>query len=162
MDFEHSKIHDGRGYDVDVEFTLTGTASNYYHLQTGDYNIHLKDLEMTTDKNDVKAWLFIDSAVTKSTSPLAITIHNSDHNSDNVCSMSLYTNSTITNEGTIRKVNFIAGSTGQAQDTSGGTNTYDLWEFITKKNEDYLLKIQRIVADGNTKGTFRLRMYEET
>jgi hypothetical protein len=76
--------------------------------------------------------------------------------------MSLYTNSTITNEGTIRKVNFIAGSTGQAQDTSGGTNTYDLWEFITKKNEDYLLKIQRIVADGNTKGTFRLRMYEET
>ena len=26
MEFEHSKIHDGRGYDCDIEFTLTGTA----------------------------------------------------------------------------------------------------------------------------------------
>ncbi len=42
MEFEHSKIHDGRGYDVDIEFTLTDTTSLYYHLETGIYNCHLK------------------------------------------------------------------------------------------------------------------------
>lgn len=162
MEFEHSKIHDGRGYDVDIEFTLTGTASNYYHLETGQYKIHLKDLELITDKNEVKAWLFIDSVVAKSSSPLAITIYNSDHNSENICSMKMYTNSIITNEGTSRKVYYNAGTTGQAQDVSGNMSNPDNWEFITKPNEDYLLKIQRIVADGDTKGTFRLRLYEET
>lgn len=162
MEFEHSKIHDERGYDVDVEFTLTGTTSAYYHLETGQYKIHLKDLEITTDKNEVKAWLYIDSVVTKSSSPLAVTIYNSDHNSTNICSMKMYTNSVITNEGTIRKVYYNAGASGQAQDVSGNPNNPDNWEFITKPNEDYLLKIQRIVADGDTKGTFRLRLYEET
>jgi hypothetical protein len=37
-----------------------------------------------------------------------------------------------------------------------------MWEFITKKNENYLLKIQRIVADGDTTGLLRLKYYEET
>jgi hypothetical protein len=117
---------------------------------------------MTTDKNEVKAWLFINPTITKSSSPLAITINNSDHNSDNDCSMKMYTNSVITSEGTMRKVYYNAGSTGQAQDVSGNSNTADTWEFITKPNENYLLKIQRIISDGNTKGTFRLRLYEET
>ena len=162
MEFEHSKIHDERGYDVDIEFTLTGTASNYYHLETGQYKIHLKDFEMTTDKNEVKAWLYMDSTVTKSSSPLAITIHNSDHNSSNICSMKMYTNSVITSEGTIRKVYYNAGSSGQGQTVAGESNMADTWEFITKPNDDYLIKIERIVADGDTKGKLRLRLYEET
>jgi hypothetical protein len=162
MQLEHSKIHDQRGYDVDIEFTLTGTASTYYHLETGQYNIHLKDFEIITDKNEVKAWLFIDSVVAKSSSPLAVTIFNSDHNSANVCSMNLYTNSVITSEGTTRKVYYIAGTTDVGQTANGSSNLADTWEFITKKNEDYLIKIQRIVADGNTKGNLRLRLYEET
>jgi hypothetical protein len=162
MEFEHSKIHDERGYDLDVEFTLTGTTSIYYHLETNEYKIHLKDLEITTDKNEVKAWLYVDSLVTKSSSPLAVTIHNSDHNSTNICSMKMYTNSVITNEGTIRKVYYNSGAAGIGQTSAGSSSLGDAWEFITKQNEDYLLKIQRIVEDGNTKGTFRLRMYEET
>jgi len=65
MEFEHSKIHDGRGYDVDIEFTLTGTASIYYHLESNDYNCHLKDFELTTNKPEVKAWLYVNPTVAK-------------------------------------------------------------------------------------------------
>jgi hypothetical protein len=162
IEIEHSKIHDGRAYDVDVEYTLTGTTSIYYHLQTGEFNAHIKDLEINANKNEVKAWLYINPVVAKSTSPLEITINNSDHTSENVCSMKIYTNSVITNEGDIRKVYYIAGATGVANISNGESNYTDNWEFITKKNEDYLLKIQRIVEDGDTIGTFRIRLYEET
>jgi hypothetical protein len=161
MEFEHSKIHDGRGYDCDIEFTLTGTASTYYHIETGDLNIHIKDLELTTDKNEVKAYLFIDTTVAKSTSPTEIIVFNSDHTSENICSMKVYSNSAVTAEGTKRKVYYIAGSAGVGQTVSGDSRDADAWEFITKKNEDYLIKIQRIVVDGNTIGTLRLKLYEE-
>jgi hypothetical protein len=162
MEFEHSKIHDGRGYDCDIEFTLTGTASTYYHIETGDLNIHIKDLELTTDKNEVKAYLFIDTTVAKSTSPTEITVFNSDHTSDNLCSMKVYSNSVVSAEGTKRKVYYLAGSAGVGQTVSGDSRDADAWEYITKKNEDYLIKIERIVADGNTIGTLRLKLYEET
>jgi hypothetical protein len=161
MEFEHSKIHDGRGYDVDVEYTLTGTTSIYYHLETTNLNVHIKDLELTTNKNEVKAWLFINPSITKNVSPQTITIFNSDHNSNNISSLNIYTNSTINSEGTKRKVYYIVGSTGVGQITGGDSNFSDTWEFITKKNENYLLKIQRIVEDGNTNGSFRIRFYEE-
>jgi hypothetical protein len=162
MEFEHSKIHDERGYDCDVEFTLTGTASTYYHLETGDLKIHIKDLELTTDKKEVKAFLFISPTVAKSTSPTEITIFNSDHNSANVCSAKLYSNSAVTADGTKRKVYYLAGASGIGNTESGQSRQADSWEFITKKNENYLIKIQRIVADGNTTATMRLKLYEET
>jgi hypothetical protein len=162
MEFEHSKIHDGRGYDCDVEFTLTGTASTYYHFETGDFNIHIKDLEVTTDKNEVKAYLFINPTVAKSTSPTEVTIFNSDHTSGNICSAKLYSNSTVTAEGTKRKVYYLAGVDQPGQNSAGQSRMSDEWEFITKKNEDYLIKIERLVTDGNTTAVMRLKMYEET
>jgi hypothetical protein len=162
MEFEHSKIHDGRGYDVDIEFTLTGTTSLYYHLETGIYNCHLKDFELTTNKPEVKAWLYVNPTVAKSTSPQQVTIYNSDHTSNNTSSLKIYTNSTVTADGTKRKVYYVVGSTGVGQTMAGSQNSYDMWEFITKKNENYLLKIQRIVADGDTTGLLRLKYYEET
>jgi len=162
MEFEHSRIHDGRGYDCDIEFTLTGTASTYYHIETGDLNIHIKDLELVTDKNEVKAFLFIDTTVAKSTSPTEITVFNSDHTSDNVCSMKVYSNSIVSAEGTKRKVYYIAGADQAGQQSAGQARMADSWEFITKKNEDYLIKIVRLVTDGNTTATMRLKLYEET
>lgn len=162
MEFEHSKIHDGRGYDCDIEFDLTGTTPIYFHLETSEYKLHLKDFEITTDKNEVKAYFYINSVVAKNESPAEKTIFNSDHNSENICSGKIYTNSTVNNEGTIRKVYYLQGSLGQGQDVSGTSRESDVWEFITKDNEDYLLKIVRIVEDGNTKGTLRLKLYEET
>jgi len=162
MAFEHSRIHDGRGYDCDVEFTLTGTASTYYHFETGQYNIHIKDLELTTDKNEVKAFLFIDTTVAKSTSPTEVTIFNSDHTSNNECSAKLYSNSAVSAEGTKRKVYYIAGTDQQGPQSAGQARMADDWEFITKKNEDYLIKIERLVTDGNTTAVMRLKLYEET
>ena len=162
MAFEHSRIHDGRGYDCDVEFTLTGTASTYYHFETGQYNIHIKDLELTTDKNEVKAFLFIDTTVAKSTSPTEVTIFNSDHTSNNICSAKLYSNSSVSAEGTKRKVYYIAGTDQVGQSSAGQARMADDWEFITKKNEDYLIKIERLVTDGNTTAVMRLKLYEET
>jgi hypothetical protein len=161
MDFEHSKIHDERGYDVDIEFTLTGTASTYFHIETSEFKCHLKDFEITTNKPEVKAWLYINPTVAKSTSPQEITVYNSDHNSANESSLKIYTNSAVTAEGTIRKVYYVVGSIGQGQTSAGSQNSYDNWEFITKENENYLLKIERIVADGDTTGMLRIRYYEE-
>ncbi len=162
MEFEHSKIHDGRGYDVDIEFTLTGTASIYYHIESNEFNCHLKDFELTTNKPEVKAWFYINPTVAKSTSPQQATIFNSDHTSSNESSLKIYTNSTVTADGTKRKVYYVVGSSGVGQTMAGSQNAYDTWEFITKKNENYLLKIQRIVADGDTTGLLRLKYYEET
>jgi hypothetical protein len=161
MEFEHSKIHDERGYDVDIEFTLTGTASTYFHIETSEFKCHLKDFELTTNKPEVKAWLYINPTVAKSTSPQQITVYNSDHNSVNESSLKIYTNSTITAEGTKRKIYYVVGSIGQGQTSAGSQNAYDNWEFITKQNENYLLKIERIVANGNTTGLLRLKYYEE-
>jgi hypothetical protein len=75
--------------------------------------------------------------------------------------MKVYSNSVVSAEGTKRKVYYLAGSAGVGITVSGDSRSADAWEYITKKNEDYLIKIERIVADGNTIGTLRLKLYEE-
>ena len=161
IQFAHSKIHHGRGYDVDVDFTLTGVTATYYHIETGDLNMHLKDLELTTNKADVQCEIFKLPTISKNETPVEVVVFNSDDTSSNVCSMKLYSNSTITAEGTKRKIYYIPGAVYSNNKEAGQSKTSDEWEIILNKNSDYLIKVLRLVADGNTKVVMRLKMYEE-
>lgn len=162
IEVEHSKIHDGRGYDTDVEIELIGTTPQYFHLETGDSQIHLKDIELTTNKANVQCFLLINPTVTKNESPTELTIFNSDVTSNNICSMKMYSNSIVSADGTKRKNYFISGTQSVGNIESGSSRASDEWELILDTNSDYLIKILRTVVDGNTKVVFRLKMYEET
>lgn len=161
IEYEHASIHAERGWDCDIEFTLSTTTPKYYHLRTTDKEIHLKDLIINTNKPEVKVWLYKAPTVTLNASPTQQTIFNSDDDSIKTCSFHIYTNSTVVSEGTKRKVYYLAGSTGQGHSSAGEVSAIPFWEFILDFNADYLIKIQRIVADGDTTGVLKIRAYEE-
>lgn len=161
IEYEHAEIHEGNGYDVDLEFTLTGQTPLYFHLKTGAYKIHLKDLFITTDKAEVKTYIYNSPTVVLNNSPTTSTIFNADDNIATSTTLTIYKNSTISADGTIRKVYYNSGSTDIGQTSNGGTNSTQFWEYILKTNTDYLIKIIRIVEDGNTLGVLKIKYYEE-
>jgi hypothetical protein len=161
IEYEHARIHEGHGWDCDIEFTLIGTTPNYYHIRTGEYEIHLKDIVITTNKPEIKLYLYKNPTVTLNGSPTQPTIFNSDDDETTTCSMRIYTNSTVVSEGTKRKTYYLSGSTGQGHSSAGEASAYGVWEYILNPNTDYLIKIVRIVADGDTTGVFKIRFYEE-
>jgi hypothetical protein len=161
IEYEHASIHDERGFDCDIEFTLSTTTPKYYHIKTGADEIHLKDLIISTNKPEVKVWLYKNPTVTLNASPTQETLHNSDDDSVKTCSMKVYNNSTITNDGTIRKVYYLAGSSGNGHSSAGEVSAVPFWEFIMNPNSDYLIKILRLVSDGDTTGVLKLRLYVE-
>lgn len=161
IEYEHSRIHDGYGFDCDIEFTLIGTTPKYYHIKTGSDEIHLKDIVITTNKAEVKLYLFKNPTVTLNASPTEETIFNSDDDQINSSSMKIYNNSTVSADGTIRKVYYLSGSTGVGHSSAGEASAYGVWEYILLPNTSYLIKIVRIVTDGDTTGVFKIRYYEE-
>lgn len=161
IEYEHARIHEGYGFDCDIEFTLIGTTPKYYHIKTGADEIHLKDIVLTTNKPDIKLYLFKNPTVTLNASPTQETIFNSDDDSPNISSMRIYNNSTVSSDGTIRKVYYLSGSSGVGHSSAGEASAYGVWEFILLPNISYLIKIVRIVADGDTTGVFKIRFYEE-
>lgn len=161
IEYEHASIHDERGYDSDIEFTLLLTTPKYYHIKTGADEIHLKDLIISTNKNEVKVWLYKNPTVTLNATPVQETIFNSDDDSVNVCSMKIYNNSTVISEGTIRKVYYLAGSSGTGHSSAGEVSAVPFWEFILNPNSNYLIKILRLVSDGDTTGVLKIRCYVE-
>jgi hypothetical protein len=161
IEYEHARIHEGYGFDCDIEFTLSTTVPKYYHIRTGTDEIHLKDIVITTNKPEVKLYLYTNPTVALNGSPTQETIYNSDEDSNNVSSMRIYNNSTVTSDGTKRRVYYLSGSTGIGHSSAGEASAFGAWEIILLPNTDYLIKIIRIVSDGDTTGVFKLRFYEE-
>lgn len=161
IEYEHARIHEGYGFDCDVEFTLSTTTPKYWHFETGADEIHLKDIILSTNKPDIKMFLFKNPTVTKNGNPSEVTIFNSDDDRINLSSMKIYNNSTVVSEGTKRKVWYLAGSTGQGNSSAGEASAMGTWEYILNANSNYLLKIVRIVSNGDTTGVFKVRFYEE-
>lgn len=161
IEYEHARIHEGYGYDCDIEFTLTTTNPKYYHIKTGSDEIHLKDIVISTNKPEVKLYLFRNPTAELNGSPTQETIFNSDEDNINESTMQIYNNSTVTSEGTKRKVYYLSGSTGQGHSSAGEASAFGTWEIILLPNTDYLIKIIRLVADGDTTGVFKLRFYAE-
>ena len=161
IEYEHARIHEGYGFDCDVEFTLSTTTPKYWHFETGADEIHLKDIILATNKPEIKMFLFKNPTVTKNGNPSEVTIFNSDDDRINLSSMKIYNNSTVVSEGTQRKVWYLAGSTGQGHSSAGEASAMGTWEYILNANSNYLLKIVQIVSDGNTTGVFKVRFYEE-
>ena len=161
IEYEHARIHEGHGFDVDIEFTLTGTTPKYYHIATGSDEIHLKDIVITTNKPDIKLYLYKNPAVTLNATPTQETIFNSDDDSNNVTTLKIYNNSTVVADGTVRKVYYLSGSSGVGHSSAGEASAYGVWEYILLPNTSYLIKIIRIVADGDTTGVFKIRFYQE-
>lgn len=161
IEYEHARIHEGYGFDCDVEFTLSTTTPKYWHIETGADEIHLKDIIISTNKPEVKMYLYKNPTVTKNASPTQETIFNSDDDQVEVSTMRIYNNSTVVAEGTKRKVWYLAGSTGQGHSSAGEASAFTSWEYILNANSNYLLKIVRIVSDGDTTGVFKIRFYEE-
>lgn len=161
IEYEHARIHEGYGFDTDIEFTLIGTTPKYYHIKTGADEVHLKDIVITTNKAEVKLYLYKNPTVTLNGSPSEETIYNSDEDNLNNSSMKIYNNSTVTADGTKRKVYYLSGTSGVGHSSAGEASAFGTWEIILLSNTDYLIKIVRIVADGDTTGVFKLRFYEE-
>jgi len=55
----------------------------------------------------------------------------------------------------------IPGAVYSNNKEAGQSKMSDEWELILNKNSNYLIKVLRLVEDGNTKVVMRLKMYEE-
>jgi hypothetical protein len=161
IEYEHARIHEGFGFDCDIEFTLSTTNPKYWHIETGASEVHLKDIVLSTNKPDIKMYVFKNPTVTKNASPTTETIFNSDDDETYNSDVNIYNNSTIVSEGLKRKVYYLAGSSGQGHSSAGEASAYGSWEYILNPNSNYLIKIVRIVSDGDTTGVFKIRFYEE-
>jgi hypothetical protein len=158
IEYEHAEIHEGNAYDVDIEFTLSTTNPLYLLIETGNEYIHLKDFSFAVNKPEVKMFLYKE---TNASGTSSISIHNADDDSPKVTTLKLYSQPTVVSEGTLRKVYYATGAIGNGNSLAGESHDPMNWELILKKNSKYLIKILRVVSDGNTNGVFRLRYYEE-
>lgn len=159
IEYEHAEIHEGNAYDADIEFSLIGTASTYYLIQTGSNYIHFKDFSFTTDKSEVKIFLYQQPTATGTSS---VEVFNADDDSTKLTTLQLFSSPTVSNEGTKRKVYYESGLTSTADAKGRGDTVQPLtWEYILKKNSKYLIKLVRLVTDGDTKGVLKIRYYEE-
>lgn len=161
IEYEHCRIHEGYGFDCDIEFTLLTTTPKYYHIETGNSEIHLKDIVVTTNKAEVKIFLYKNPTITKNASPIEENIFNSDDDNTNTSTLKIFNNSTIISEGTKRKVWYLSGTSGVGHSSAGEASASSVWEYILNTNSNYLIKILRIQEDGDTTGVIKIKFYEE-
>jgi hypothetical protein len=137
INLEHSKIHQGEGWEVSIEAESIASGASYYVLfKTSEgYRPHLRSYEVTTTDSPTTIRLF--EGATVSADGSAVTARNRNRNESDVNGISVFSQPTVTNEGTRLETDFIPTSGNKA----GGNVGSFYEEFILKPSTNYLIKI---------------------
>lgn len=137
ISLEHSKIHQGEGWEVSIETGDILPGANYYVLfKTSEgYRPHLRSYEVTATDSPVVIRLFENAEV--STNGSAVSSKNRNRNESDVNGVSVFSQPAVTNEGTRLETDFITSGGNKIGGNAG--SFYEEW--IMKPSTNYLIKI---------------------
>ena len=134
---EHSKIHQGVGWEVSIETGNITSGSSYYVLfrTAAGYRPHLRSYEFTATDAPITIRLF--ESPTTSADGAAATARNRNRNQSDTNGISVFTQPTVTNDGTRLETDYLAAAGNKAGGNAG--SFYEEW--VLKPATDYLIKI---------------------
>lgn len=134
---EHSKIHQGKGWEVSIETGNISSGASYYVLfKTSDgYRPHLRSYEITATDSPITIRLFEGSTV--SADGTAVTARNRNRNQSDNNGVSVFYQPIVTAEGTRLETDYIASGGNKIGGNAG--SFYEEW--ILKPSTNYLMKI---------------------
>lgn len=145
---EHSKIHQGEGWEVSIETGSIASGASYYVLfKTSEgYRPHLRSYEVTATDSPTTIRLF--EGATVSADGTAASARNRNRNESDVNGVSVFVQPTVTDEGTRLETDFIPTAGNKAGGNAG--SFYE--EFVLRPSTNYLIKITN--GSNNTVNAF--------
>jgi len=135
IEWEHSRIHDGYGFQYSSQLNNLATGSiTYLLMNTTTNGIHWRDYSITCDSAPLLIELYENPTITNYGT--LQNISNRNRFSSVISTVLIYANSTIVTDGTLLIVDGILGT---KQDT-GSTGSIAL-EWILKTDSIYTIKI---------------------
>jgi hypothetical protein len=153
IDWEHSRIHDGKGYVVNGKHQIANNATTRFLLRNGAGNYpHLRTIFITSDSGPLE--IYFHEAPTVTTTGSSVPVISYNRNSLNTSLMTAFSGATVSNEGTLLEYMVVPG-TG----STGGSASVAQTEFILKPSTDYMVRIFSS-ATGTTNYSLKLFWYE--
>ena len=154
IEWEHSRIHDGKGFTNSNRFTLNNNVTAYHIFRNpiGNYP-HIRTLLVTATGAPIE--ISIHEAPTVTGVGTLTTSANNNRNSANSPALQLYQGSTVSAEGTFLAFDMLTGSK-----TSGGMGSENAQrEWNVAPGTDMLLKVVNVGA-GNVVYGLKVFWYE--
>lgn len=136
IDFEHSRIHNGKGFLANGKYTIANGATSYFLLKNPAASYpHLRQLGLTATAGPIDVYLF--ESPTTTADGTGLTEINYNRNSATTPNLQVYTGPTVSADGTQLEYLIVTGTKHDAGTGSDGTNT----EFVLKPSTNYLVKL---------------------
>ena len=151
IEWEHARIHDGKGFTAAQIFTLANNATNYHLLRVGAATYpHIRTLLVSSDKSPIEIHLHESPTVT--TVGTAQTVSNNNRNSATASGMSVYSGATIAANGALLASDIIL-----AGKSTGGAGTENAQrEWCLKPSTDYIIRLVSVAAGA---ATYNLKLF---
>jgi hypothetical protein len=169
INIEHGKVHDGLAYISEFMVYLSGTTEQNFIFQTGQYPVHMKEVEAIPDNDEVAVAMFEDTISTGgaqqtftldgiaglSMQPIPLNRARDTF----PCGCSILAAPTITQQGVDHLfIKFMPGVSGTGQNSSGSMSQED-WERLLKLNHRYHLWVKRLEGTGTTRVKLKFKYY---
>lgn len=158
IDFEHHKVHEGQAFRRLEEVNLSGTTPYYCLLETSDPVIHFKEMDISTEKSNVKIEIFRAPTVSNKGTPQDGTIPCNDSVAPQANGMVWYCGSVVSAEGAPKDEYYMPGGETQPNRFVGGSGG-SAWETVLAPNESYLFKFQRLSGTGECRVLAKMYFY---
>lgn len=155
IEWEHARIHAGKGFTNSRLFTLANNATTYHLFRNSSANNypHIRTLLVSAGGSPVELHLYEAPTVTSVGTLQASS--NNNRASSNVANMLIYSGATVSADGTFLASDIIAGGKGV-----GGAGTENAQrEWLLKPATDYILKLVNVGA-GNISYGLKIFWYE--
>lgn len=137
ISLEHSKIHQGIGWEVSIETGNIASGTNYYILfrTAAGYRPHLRSYDFIATDAPITIRLF--ESPTTSTNGDNVIARNRNRNYTDTNGVTVYTQPTVTNDGTLLETDYLASAGNKIGGNAG--SFYEEW--VLKPSTDYVVKI---------------------
>lgn len=148
IEWEHARIHEGKGFTNSRLFTLSNNATTYHlfrNLSVGNYP-HIRTLLVSSSGSPLELHLYESPTITS----VGTLQPSSNNNRASVVTPNLlmYSGTTVSEDGTFLASDIIAGGKGV-----GGAGTENAQrEWILKPATDYVLKLVNVGAGSISYG----------
>jgi primosomal replication protein N len=135
INLEHSKIHQGKGWEASIEIpSITSGANHYILFRVITAGAHLRSYSFTTSNGPVTLRMF--EGPTVSTTGTEITPRNRNRSASDVNGVEVYTGATVSNDGTRLETALLPELGNKV-----GGNINSFYEEWILNQGDYVLKI---------------------
>lgn len=148
-----ARVNRGEVFDFFIDTTFDNAEELDYHLEVKDEDIFLNGITLACKDNDVEVQLRKGHTITKSGDPTELeTFFNSKEgiNASAPVPAVIYTDSSITDTGTLRYFVWEPGEDGVGARTVG-VSALTSWAIRLEANTDYVIRLKRNSGTGEVR-----------